>query len=201
MSVTIYVEGGGNRNNDAEKIRCKQGFREYCNRICAQDRHPKIVACGGRNEAFRRFKIAVEAAKPGETVVLLVDSEEPVGKGISPKAHLTSRDRWNFPEITNHKLFLMVQAMETWFFADRQTLARFYGQGFLSKSLPGDEQNAELIPKDTLEPALRHASKATQKGSYHKTKHGFDILAMVDPERVQAGSAHARDFNDFLRDL
>ncbi len=59
----------------------------------------------------------------------------------------------------------------------------------------------ESIPKDDLEPKLKHASQPTQKGEYHKVKHGFDLLALIDPEKVGLASPHARRFNDFLRGL
>jgi hypothetical protein len=96
----------------------------------------------------------------------------------------------------------MVQAMEAWFLADRQALRTFYGAGFLEGSLPGAANNVESVPKDNLEPALKHASKATKtKGEYHKVKHGFALLGLVNPNLVEKGSPHAEQFNDFLRGL
>jgi hypothetical protein len=56
--------------------------------------------------------------------------------------------------------------------------------------LPG-QANIELVAKKDVFNALRHASKKTQKGAYHKTRHGFDLLALIDPTRVRAASNHA----------
>ena len=85
----------------------------------------------------------------------------------------------------------MVQVMEAWFLADRQVLAGYYGQGFTAGSLPG-QPNIELISKQDVFRALRQASKNTKtKGEYHKTKHGFDLLELIDPNRVRAASVHA----------
>lgn len=96
----------------------------------------------------------------------------------------------------------MVQAMEAWFLADRQTLAEFYGAGFSARKLPGSPTSIETIPKADLEPALKRSSKACEtKGEYHKVKHGFALLALIDPAKVEASSPHAKQFHDFLRAL
>ena len=85
----------------------------------------------------------------------------------------------------------MVQVMESWFLADRHVLAAYYGQGFNVSSLPG-QPNIELISKRDVFQALRLASKNTKtKGEYHKTRHGFDLLEMIEPNLVRAASAHA----------
>ncbi len=96
----------------------------------------------------------------------------------------------------------MVQAMESWFLADREALAEFYSDGFLANSLPGSPTNVEAVLKDDLEPKLKHASKPTKtKGEYHKVKHGFALLALIDPIKVGNASPHARLFNEFLSGL
>lgn len=197
MSVRVYVEGGGN-NKDTLK-RCKEGFASYCQKLVPANR-PAIVACGGRDQAFSRFKTAIRDAKPGEICALLVDSEATV-TAASPVQHLCWRDRWEFPVLDRHRVFLMVQAMESWFLADRQVLNDFYNGGFLAKSLPGDP-NIEAVRKEDLEPCLAHASRPTKsKGEYHKVKHGFALLALIDPIKVEKASPHAKCFNDFLRRL
>ncbi len=85
----------------------------------------------------------------------------------------------------------MVQVMESWFLADRRVLADYYGQGFTAGSLPG-QPNIELISKQDVFRALKQASKNTKtKGEYHKTKHGFDLLELIDPNLVRAASGHA----------
>lgn len=199
MSVRIYVEGGGN-NKDTLK-RCNEGFASYCQKLAPAIRQPKIVACGGRQQAFNRFNTAVSSSQAGYVSVLLVDSEAPVTSAAAVQ-HLHRRDGWDFPTLNNHKVFLMVQAMESWFLADREALARFYNGGFLANSLPGSPTNVEVVPKDDLQPSLKHASKPTKtKGEYHKIKHGFALLALVEPAKVGGGSPHAKLFNEFLSGL
>jgi acyl-coenzyme A thioesterase PaaI-like protein len=83
----------------------------------------------------------------------------------------------------------MTQMMEAWLAADVATLRRFYGQGFNANSIPNNP-NVEDIPKQRLEAALRAATRNTQKGEYHKIRHGPAILAQLEVARVRAAAAH-----------
>lgn len=200
MTVKIYVEGGG--DSDYTRTKCREGFARYCEKVVAQNRRPRIIACGGRQQTFDRFKTELGTGKTGELCVLLVDSEGPVKSDATPAGHLQQRDRWDFAELPKHQVFLMVQAMEAWLLADRSTLARYYGNGFRPSALPSDESHVEDIPQKDLEPCLVNATKDTRtKGRYHKTRQAFDLLAEIDPKKVEAGSRHGEAFNRFLRSL
>jgi hypothetical protein len=95
----------------------------------------------------------------------------------------------------------MVQIMETWFLADREALATYYGNGFHAASLPGNPR-VEEIPKEDVLRSLREASRHTQKGPYHKTKHTAHILRKTNPDKVQAAAPHCRRmFNELSRRL
>jgi len=199
VKVTIYVEGGG--ATSYSQSRCREGFAEYCKKV-APDSHLKVVACGGRDQAFRHFEIEAGRAKTNNYCVLLVDSEGPVKHGAIPASHLHDRDGWDFAHLPSNQVFLMVQAMEAWFLADRDALANYYGQGFRRNALPGDEQHIEAIRKNDLVPSLENASSNTKtKGQYHKARHGFALLARIDPLKVEAGSLHAETFHRFLREI
>jgi hypothetical protein len=89
--------------------------------------------------------------------------------------------------------------MESWFLADREALSGYYGQGFLTKSLPA-RVNVEEILKHDIEAALERASQHTRKGPYHKTRHGFDLLALVDPGKLRSASEHARRLFEVLEE-
>jgi len=198
VTITIYVEGGGDRNK-ATTARCRQGFAEYCRRVAPGRPQPKIVACGGRGQAFDRFKTEVGRQKTGEQCVLLVDSESPVKSGITPATHLHQRDGWSFANLPTQQVFLMVEAMEAWLLADRSALAAFYGAEFRPNALPYDERHVEAIPKDDLVASLQRATVAVKtKGRYHKTGHAFSLLAEIDPHKVEAASPHAAAFHLFL---
>jgi hypothetical protein len=199
VSVAIFFEGGGDKETTQSK--CREGLSKYCAKLRPSNSRLKIVACGGRQQAFERFITATRDRRADEICALLVDAEGPV-TASTPVQHLRARDGWDFPVLDRHKVFLMVQAMEAWFLADRKALAEFYDGGFLAKSLPGSPTDIESITKDDLEPKLRHASKPTKaKGEYHKVKHGFALLALIDPKEVEKASPHAKLFNDFLRSL
>jgi hypothetical protein len=198
VSVRIYVEGGGD-NKDTIR-RCKEGFANYCKKVAPLNRRPSIVACGGRQQTFDRFITAVSGSDADEACVLLVDAEDGV-RVATQVEHLRVRDGWKFPVLGRHKVFLMVQAMEAWFLADRKALADYYDGGFLAKGLRGSPTNIGAILKNDLEPCLKHASRPTQKEEYHKTKHGFALLALIDPDKVGNASPHASKFHQFLRTL
>jgi len=130
--------------------------------------------------------------------MLLVDAEAAVS-AAGPWEHLRARDGWERPlGATDDQCHLMVQAMESWFLADRSALASFYGQGFQEGSLP-DNPRVEDVPKSDVLEGIAQASRNTQKGTYRKATHSFQILAAIDPGRVEAASPHARRFLDALR--
>jgi hypothetical protein len=88
--------------------------------------------------------------------------------------------------------------MEAWLLADRETLEGFYGQGFVMGALPANP-NVEQVPKLQVEEGLRNASRhAKTKGEYHKTRHGFDLLARIDAGKVRRASTYAERLCDVL---
>jgi Domain of unknown function (DUF4276) len=186
VSVRIYVEGGFQGSTKSD---CRGAFRLFLEKVIP----PKsfsVIASGSRNDAFEDFRDALKR-HPDDYIILLVDSEEPVTTGSWQ--HLRDRTGDNWPRPTNageDQAHLMVQVMESWFLADKHVLTDYYGPEFLFNSLPG-QPRIELVAKKDVFNALQHASKKTQKGEYHKTRHGFDLLALIDPARVRAASNHA----------
>jgi hypothetical protein len=84
----------------------------------------------------------------------------------------------------------MTQAMEAWFYADKESLKEYYGQHFKDAAL-SPRTNVEEIPKADLFDGLKRATKNCQKGEYSNGQHSFDILARIDPSKVVAASPHA----------
>ena len=189
MNVKIYVEGGGDAQ--ALRTRCRRGFAQFFERAGFRGRMPAIVACGNRNDAYSSFKKAATHAGDDDFPVLLVDSEEEVSEDEAWN-HLKARDNWQRPEpAEENQAHLMVQCMESWFLADRQSLAAYFGAGFTENPLPGDP-NIEQIDKSNVFQALKMASRnARTKGEYRKGKHSFEILGGLDPDKVRAASKHA----------
>lgn len=186
MSVRIYVEGGF---QGSTKNNCREAFRSFLEKTIPP-RSFTVIASGSRHDAFEDFRDALKR-HPEDYNLLLVDSEEPVKGGAWQ--HLRDRpgDHWHRPTTASEdQAHLMVQVMESWFLAHKEVLIDYYGQGFLAGSLPG-QPNIELIAKQDVFNALQHASRKTKKGEYHKTRHGFDLLELIDPKRVRAASHHA----------
>lgn len=142
--------------------------------------------CGSREQTFKAFRNWTRDF-PDDLVFLLVDAEREVTR--APREHLSMRDPWDLSFATDDQCHLMVQVMESWFLADLPALERFYGQQFGSKQIPA-RQNVEEVPKAEVEAALKNSTSKTQKGAYHKIKHGPAILESLDPERVRARAPH-----------
>ena len=100
----------------------------------------------------------------------------------------TDDDEQELCENDEKHMHLIVQAMEAWLMADRDKLKSFYGRGFDEGKLPDDD--VEDIPKKRLLIALRAATRDSDKGRYHKTRHGFQILGTLDTSRVSAAAPH-----------
>lgn len=198
MSVKIYVEGGGNGN--ALRRKCREGFSEFFRKTGLQGRMPKIMACGPRNAAYDDFCTALKQTATNDFIILLVDSEAEITPDDSAWEHLKKRDEWTKPRrAKNDNVHLMVQCMEAWFIADRDALREYFGQYFKPNALPV-RNDIENITKSDLEQALEKATTATRKGAYHKSKHSFDILARLNPDKVKTCSPHAERLVKTLHD-
>lgn len=191
----LIVEGGGNRKSS--KVDCRRGFRKFLENANVQ-RLPRIVAGGGRQQAFEKFK---EAHSQGHPVILLVDREAPVAAAHrdNPWHHLKSRDRWKTPASAKaEQCHLMVQLLESWFLADPQKLADYFGQGTNLQKLLG-VQDVEQVTKHDVYSRIHLATKATSKGSYDKGRDTCEILSRLDPQKVARSSRFAQRFLDAFK--
>ena len=198
MKIKIYVEGGGDGRD--RRTRCRMGFRSFLEKANLAGRMPRVIACGGRKAAFDKFRTAFGARKAEEFNVLLVDSEDPVADGAGPWQHLAGRDGWDRPRAaTDEHAHLMIQCMEAWFLADRDSLAEYFGRDFNRNALPRRREIEEVAKDDVLE-GLRNATRRCTKGEYGKGRHSFDILEQTDPAKVFDASPHAKRLIDTLRE-
>jgi hypothetical protein len=198
IPVWVFVEGGGNSNNEQKAIR--EGFAELFKNALVGRAKPSVIASGGRDQAFRAWERALRT-DPAVLSLLLVDSEGPIPHGIDPWEHVSKRvgdTHWQKPpHIDDDRLFFMVQTMEAWFMADKQALISFYGTKHFQVTALPDRPDVENIPKQEVEKTLAHASRDTTKGAYEKS-HGFALIALLDPAKVRAASPHAARFFDKL---
>lgn len=193
VKVHLYVEGGG----DSKSLRtaCRRGFSEFLAKAGLQGHMPRIVACGGRKQAYGDFCIALRRSQ--HVAMLLVDSEDAVTVS-SPWAHLLQRpaDAWPTPpDATDDQCHMMVQCMETWLLADRNVLKTFFGQGYDANALPPESNPIETLPKGAVYQAFAKATKDCKtKKAYGKGEHSFLLLALIDPAKVAAASPWANRF-------
>ena len=160
---------------------------------------PGILACGSRDNALKDFRVALKKVEANELPLLLVDSEAPVRSNSSPWQHLRSRDNWDRPfSAQEDQVHLMVQGMESWFLADVSTLETYFGPGFRSAAIP-QRNDIERIPKDDVCNQLESASRRSKKRAYRKGSHSFEILALIDPEKVIERSHFAKRLVDTLK--
>jgi hypothetical protein len=211
QEVRLYVEGGGDAA--ALKTACREGFAKFLGKAGLQGHMPRIIACGGRENAYDSFCTAVAN---GQRAFLLVDSEAPVAPQLGapksepqdrqqwlPWAHLNQRkgDEWAKPsDARDIDCHLMVQIMESWFLADSSALATFFGAGFNAKKLPNPGVAIESIAKADVYKALADATTSCKtKAAYGKGEHSFKILAVIDPDKVRAASPWAKRFVEALK--
>ncbi|MBU0510178.1 MAG: DUF4276 family protein [Chloroflexi bacterium] len=197
MTVNIYVEGGG--DSKELHIRCRQGFRKLLEKAGFIGRMPGIVACGGRGTAFDRFETAVEVSNTTDYPILLVDSEEPVSKGVNSWEHLNSRDGWKRPDrADDDQAQLMVTCMETWIIADRAALSDFFGDCLQTSALlpeTGLEQYDRHRVQDTLENATRPCGS---RRAYRKGRRSFQVLERLNPDTLRQYLPHFKHLIETL---
>lgn len=187
--IRIYVEGAGGKDS---KARMRQAFSQFFAEPRArglQKRMPlRVIPCGSRDDTFKAFRSGVRD-HPEDRVFLLVDAEQEIDG--TPREHLAARDPWDLSFAEDEQCHLMAQVMESWFLADVAALERFYGQHFGSKQIPA-RKNVEDVPKAEVEAVLKSSTSKTQKGEYHKIRHGPLILESLDPERVRDRAPHCK---------
>ena len=197
-AIAIYMEGGGDGRGTRDTLRrgMDRFLHELKDAARAKKWRWKLVLCGGRREAYEKFRNARAHPKDGEITILLVDAEAPV-TAPTPVEHLRTRpgDGWDLTGVSEKHVHLMVQTMETWIVADREALESYYGQRFHGNSLP-KTADLETVTKNAVIRALDRATAQSQKGCYHKIQHAADLLARIDPAKARERCRHcARLFN------
>ncbi len=200
--VRVYAEGGG---NDCNQLRTdmREAFSKFFENAGLKDRKPRLIPCGSRENAFNDFCMALAQ---GKNALLLVDSEGPVLSSqtstinhFEPWAHLKVQDHWIKPSHAHDEdCHLMVQCMESWFFADLEAVSNFYGQGFKANNTL--VQPIEKICKDDVFKALNKATKDCKTSAkYGKGPHSFKLLALISPDKVMKASPWAKRFIDEIK--
>jgi hypothetical protein len=192
--IRIYVEGGGDQKEIKASFR--RAFGELLKEIRELARGKRIgwtiIACGSGGSAYDDFQLGL-SSHPDAFNILLLDAEGPL-QHKNPWDHLRMRSGHPLKKLQgteDENCHLMVEIMENWFLADRQTLRDYYGREFQESAIPG-RNDVENIPKQQVYDCLKRATRKTQKGEYHKTRHAPEILEKIKPELIQAKAKYCR---------
>lgn len=179
MSITIYVEGGG--DSKELRARCRAGFSEFCRKIGIKAM-PRIVASGSRQDAYDDFLTKLKTSK-GDIVLLWVDSEDPMKDIEKTWDHLNARDGWKKPSgATDESALMMVTCMESWLVSDRPTLEAFFKKDLQASGLPS-VVDLEGRERHAIQDALAHASRNCGN-PYQKGKRSFELLGNIRPYHI-----------------
>jgi hypothetical protein len=183
--IHIYFEG------DAL---LRPGFRKFFSKVIesARKQNHAVLPIATNGTPIRDFGIA-QRKDASSINLLLLDSEQQLD-GTA----LRQQQAVGFPA---DRIFWMVELMESWFLADREAVKRYYDDDrFQESSLPANAQ-VERIPKKDVIDGLKEATRRTQKGRYHKTKHAPGILETIDPDKVAKSAPQCRRLFDVLNGL
>jgi hypothetical protein len=183
--IRVYFEGNA---------ALRPGFRKFFENIydwaktkgCRVD----LIACG--SDWPREFRNAIKR-HPLAWNLLLIDSERPLAAYRS--AEECARNGWD--KSYADSIFWMVEAMESWFHADKDAVESYYRDGFNRKALVANPL-VEKIPKKDLLDGLKEATRHTQKGKYHKTAHAPKMLAAIDRDKVRKAAPNCDRLFDAL---
>jgi hypothetical protein len=199
VRVKIYAEGGG--EGELLDTLFRKGWANFFSAAGLERKMPKVIRGQGRDRTFNLFVTAVNDRGTGVLPLLLVDSEEAVGSGQSAWKHLAARDGWKQPaDTTDDQVYLMVQVMETWFLADPNALGQFFGPDF-RESVIKQWPALEAVDKNTVFQTLESATMNCETKQYAKGRISFELLAKVDPLKVEQKCPHAKALLEFLRSL
>lgn len=193
----LYVEGSGSSN----KLQAvgREAMMKFLSKLSLK-KPCKVVMCGGRQQAYNDFCVAMQNPKEGESLILLVDAEAAMQQEGMPWDHLKIRDGWDRPgTATDSHAFLMVQTMEAWLICDPAAWKKWKPHVAAAKLPKINNGNVETIEKDKLEAGCEAAGKSIGY-SYLNNKRlsGFGILKNVEPALVRKNSKEAKRFFEFV---
>jgi hypothetical protein len=196
--VIIYIEGDTKQKGKGNAITLRQGFREFFKDLGENIKVPIDLKLVGSRELTIRIFLAEQEFNKESFSVLLVDSEGEINEKDTPKTFLQKiSPKFDFKNIKDEQCHLMVQLMESWFLADKEKLAEFYGKDFNPKKLP-QNKNIERIPKNDVITGLKEATQNTSKKEYGKGSHSGEILQRIDSGKVRKAAPHCEKLFDSI---
>lgn len=192
--IRLYIEGDTKQRGSGNSITLRQGFSEFFGKW-AREENLKIalrpILCGDRGKAVKIF-LNDELMYTEGFAVLLIDSEREKEISDNALAFLQADfPNYDFRKIKESQCHFMVQAMESWFLADKEKLAACYDNKFKGNALPKNQQVEKILKKDAIE-GLKSATKDTKngKGEYSKGADSGKILGEIRPQMIIDAAPH-----------
>lgn len=199
--VFIYIEGDTKQKGKGNVITLRQGFSEFFKPLSESVKMPIRPKAGGPREVTIKIFLAEHESNEDSFSALLVDSEGAIEENETPKTFLKKiSDKFDFRNVKDDQCHLMVQLMESWFLADKEKLAEFYGRDFKANAL-SNNKNVEQIPKTDVISGLENATRKTKKGKYGKGSHSGEILQRIDCEKVCESAPHCERLFEIILKL
>lgn len=203
-TVRLYIEGDKKERGKGGFISLRQGFSEFFGKWAEQEKLKLKFdnnILGSRGDAVNIFLKFVKLY-PKEPIFLLIDTEREKDIAEDPKKFLKEDfPNSDFKTVKESQCHFMVQAMETWFLADKEKLKSCFDNKFREKDLPKHSE-IEKIPKDDVIEKLKLATKETSngKGKYDKGGNAGKILREIRPHKVYKSAPHCERLFNALKD-
>jgi hypothetical protein len=161
-SKVIIIEGAKDTNNG--------DLREGFNKLFSQDLQgtmPRIIMGEGKTQAINKFRNLA-----GATLFCDLDStnEEDIEKDLAIYNLLDRKTA----------VFYMIAEMEALFISQPNVLDEFYGEK-ISLKIPKKHAKQFSNPDEYLQGLTKH----TKKGTYHKVRHGVELLKRLNAVQLK----------------
>ncbi len=189
MKIVVFVEGTA-----GDRGALRRTFQEFFTRAGIPDGTIEIRPTGDGPRTHKAFERYCNGSNSAQSAFLLIDSEREKAQNTANWRFAQENSNLQKPtSASEESLGLMVQCMETWFLADRDSAIAYF-------RLPGDGRplprhaNPESVPKLEVLSAFDSASRRVRNRRYQKGDDALALLAMAQPTKIAAKCPHARIF-------
>lgn len=165
----LFIEG----TKDITNGNLREGFGKILEKK-VKGNMPTISMGGGKKQTIDKFLNSSNSK-------LLCDLDAPESEKNNDMKQYSITAKEEF-------VFYMIQEMESWFISQSNIIDNFYNSNISTKL--AKKPASEFYEPDK---ELQKLTKGTKKGSYHKVKHGSQLLKLLDPDKLY------NDFPDFKR--
>lgn len=178
VTKILFVEGTSDDTNG----NLREGFHRLLVQLL-EGNMPRIKMGNGCQSTIRTFR----NNRLSSHQFLLIDLDAP-GTEKDNKIN-----EYNLADYRSD-IFFMIQEMESWFLSQPNILDEYYGESISSRIV---RLNVESINEPDR--FLRDLTRNTNRGKYHKVKHGVELLKKLDAHQLLQSSPEFSSLIDRLR--